>query len=138
MAGASRLAMRSSLLPEGASDFLRRRSIETAGLVLILFAIFVTLTFVTYSSADPSLSHATNAPARNLGGRWGALVADILLQTLGLGAGLIVATLGAWGFRLMRVHHLPMWWLRLTLLPVAVLLASLALAFCPFRTSRAA
>jgi DNA segregation ATPase FtsK/SpoIIIE, S-DNA-T family len=131
MAGASRLAMRSSLLPDGAGDFLRRRSIETAGLALILFAIFVTLTLITYSAADPSLSHATNAPARNLGGRWGAVVADILLQTLGLGAGLLVATVGAWGFRLMRVHHLPMWWLRLSLMPVAVLLASLALAFVP-------
>ena len=131
MAGASRLAMRSSLLPDGAGDFLRRRSIETAGLALILFAIFVTLTLITYSATDPSLSHATNAPARNLGGRWGAVVADILLQTLGLGAGLIVATVGAWGFRLMRVHHLPMWWLRLSLMPVAVLLASLALAFVP-------
>jgi S-DNA-T family DNA segregation ATPase FtsK/SpoIIIE len=64
---ASRLAMRSSLLPDGAGDFLRRRSIETAGLALILFAIFVTLTLITYSSADPSLSHATSAPARNLG-----------------------------------------------------------------------
>jgi S-DNA-T family DNA segregation ATPase FtsK/SpoIIIE len=128
---ASRLAMRSSLLPDGAGDFLRRRSIETAGLALILFAIFVTLTLITYSSADPSLSHATSAPARNLGGRWGAIVADILLQTLGLGAGLLVLTVGAWGFRLMRVHHLPMWWLRLSLMPVAVLLASLALAFVP-------
>jgi S-DNA-T family DNA segregation ATPase FtsK/SpoIIIE len=131
MAGASRLAMRSSLLPDGAGDFLRRRSIEIAGLALILFAIFVALTFITYSSSDPSLSHATSAPARNLGGRWGAFVADILLQTLGLGAGLLVATLAAWGFRLMRVHYLPVWWLRLSLLPVAVLLASLALAFVP-------
>jgi S-DNA-T family DNA segregation ATPase FtsK/SpoIIIE len=131
MAGASRLAMRSSLLPDGAGDFLRRRSIEIAGLALILFAIFAALTLITYSSTDPSLSHATNTPARNLGGRWGALVADILLQTLGLGAGLIVATLAAWGFRLMRIHHLPVWWLRLSLLPVAVLLASLALAFVP-------
>ena len=31
----------------------------------------------------------------------------------------------------MRVHHLPLWWLRLATLPLAVVLASLALAFVP-------
>ena len=131
MAGASRLAMRSSLLPAGAGDFLRRRSIEAAGFLLMLFAFFAALTLLSYSPTDPSLSHATSAPARNLGGRLGATVADVLLQTLGLGAALIVATIAAWGWRLMRVHHLPLWWLRLATLPLAVVLASLALAFVP-------
>ena len=131
MAGASRLAMRSSLLPAGAGDFLRRRSIEAAGFLLMLFALFAALTLLSYSPTDPSLSHATSAPARNLGGRLGATVADVLLQTLGLGAALIVATIAAWGWRLMRVHHLPLWWLRLATLPLAVVLASLALAFVP-------
>ncbi len=131
MAGASRLAMRSSLLPVGAGDFLRRRSIEAAGFLLMLFAFFAALTLLSYSPTDPSLSHATSAPARNLGGRLGATVADVLLQTLGLGAALIVATIAAWGWRLMRVHHLPLWWLRLATLPLAVVLASLALAFVP-------
>jgi S-DNA-T family DNA segregation ATPase FtsK/SpoIIIE len=131
MAGASRLAMRSSLLPVGAGDFLRRRSIEGAGFLLMLFAFFAALTLLSYSPSDPSLSHATGAAPRNLGGRIGATVADVLLQTLGLGAALIVATIAAWGWRLMRVHHLPLWWLRLATLPLAVVLASLALAFVP-------
>jgi S-DNA-T family DNA segregation ATPase FtsK/SpoIIIE len=123
--------MRSSLLPEGAADFLRRRSIEAAGFLLMLFAFFAALTLFSYDPADPSLSHATSAPVRNLGGKLGATVADVLLQTLGLGAALIVATIAAWGWRLMRVRHLPLWWLRLATLPLAVVLASLALAFVP-------
>ena len=129
MAGASRLAMRTTLLPDGAGPFLRRRLIETAGVGFIAFALFLALALLSYDSADPSLSHATSAPVRNLAGRWGANVADILLQTLGLGSALIPATLAAWGWRLLRVHHLPLWWMRVSLLPVAVLMASLALAF---------
>ncbi len=131
MAGASRLAMRTTLLPDGAGPFLRRRLIEVAGVGFIAFALFLALALLSYDSADPSFSHATSAPVRNLAGRWGANVADILLQTLGLGSALIAATLAAWGWRLLRIHHLPLWWMRVSLLPVAVLMASLALAFVP-------
>ena len=40
----------------------------------------------TWSVQDPSLSHATNAPVRNLLGMPGAIVADLLMQLLGLAA----------------------------------------------------
>jgi S-DNA-T family DNA segregation ATPase FtsK/SpoIIIE len=123
--------MKTALLPGGAGPFLRRRLIEAAGAGLIAAALFLALALLSYSPADPSLSHATNAPVRNLGGRWGANLADVLLQTLGLGAAAIVAALAAWGWRLIRVHHLPLWWARVALLPVTVVLAALALAFVP-------
>ena len=44
----------------------------------------------------------------------------VALQSLGLAAILPVLVLMAWGFRLVRVHRLPLWWLRLTLLKEAI------------------
>ena len=130
MAGASRTA-KGGLLPDGAWALLRRRLIEAAGICLIGLGVLLALALLSYSPADPSWSHATDAPVHNLAGRWGATLADILLQTLGLGATLPVAALAAWGWRLIRVHHLPLWWVRVALLPLAVVLAALALAFIP-------
>ena len=43
------------------------------------------LALATWSVQDPSLSHATDAPVRNLLGHPGAIVADLLMQLLGLG-----------------------------------------------------
>ena len=41
----------------------------------------------TWSVQDPSLSHATNAPVRNLLGVPGAIVADLLMQLFGIAVG---------------------------------------------------
>ena len=131
MAGASRTASKTALLPEGTGRFLRYRLAEAVGLALIAAALFLAVALASYNAEDPSWSHATNTPVRNLAGRWGATTADLLLQTLGLGAVLFVAAFGAWGWRLIRVHHLPLWWVRISLLPLAVMLAALALAFLP-------
>ena len=131
MAGATRLAMRPSVMPDGFGGFLNRRLIEAAGALLILGALALALALASYSPSDPSLSHATDAPARNLLGHFGAMAADVLLQTLGLGSALLVALLAAWGWRLARDRRLPMWWVRITVMPLAVILAAMALSIVP-------
>jgi DNA segregation ATPase FtsK/SpoIIIE, S-DNA-T family len=51
----------------------------------------------TYSPVDPSLNVATGEPARNLFGEPGAITADLLLQSGGIGAVIGLAALGAVG-----------------------------------------
>ena len=119
------------LFPEGAGAFLRKRLVELAGLILIAAGVALAVALVSYTPADPSLSHATGASVLNLMGRPGALVADLLLQTVGLGGALIAVLCGAWGWRLLRVHHLPLWWLRVALMPLMVLLAAMAVSALP-------
>ncbi|HSE78885.1 MAG TPA: DNA translocase FtsK 4TM domain-containing protein [Alphaproteobacteria bacterium] len=131
MAGATRLATRPSVMPDGFGGFLNRRLIEAAGGLLILGALALALALATYSPDDPSLSHATDAPARNLVGAFGAVAADILLQTLGLGSALFVTLLAAWGWRLARDRRLPIWWVRITVMPLTVVLAAMALSIVP-------
>jgi S-DNA-T family DNA segregation ATPase FtsK/SpoIIIE len=54
-------------------DALRRRLRELGGLALIMVATLLALALATWSVQDPSLSHATNAPTRNVLGYRGPL-----------------------------------------------------------------
>ena len=49
---------------------------------------------------DPSLSHATNAPMRNVLGLPGAIVADLLMQLFGIAALALILPVAIWGWRL--------------------------------------
>jgi len=69
---------RLNFLPDSLRDALRRRLRELGGLALIVLAGLLALALATWSVQDPSLSHATNTPARNLFGVPGAIVADLL------------------------------------------------------------
>jgi S-DNA-T family DNA segregation ATPase FtsK/SpoIIIE len=120
-----------ALFPEGVSIFVRQRSIELAGVLLMVAGLALAIALASYTPADPSLSHATSARVLNLMGYPGAVVADLLLQTVGLGGVLIALMFGGWGWRLLRAHHLPLWWLRIALMPAMVLLAAMAVSILP-------
>lgn len=135
MATPSRRTARPPLLPEGSTDFLRRRAIELGGLALLAFAVALLLSLLTYSPEDGSLNVATAGATVNLLGPPGAYGADILLQSLGLTAGLLAATGAAWGWRFLRHRGLRRPWLRIALLPVGLFGISVALAALPTPTA---
>jgi DNA segregation ATPase FtsK/SpoIIIE, S-DNA-T family len=90
-------------LPVSIRDALERRLRELIGLGLIAFAGVVIAALATWSVQDPSLSHATSRPIHNIVGYPGAIVADLLIQILGLGAILMVLLIAVWGWR--RLTH---------------------------------
>jgi S-DNA-T family DNA segregation ATPase FtsK/SpoIIIE len=94
------------LLPEELSAFVRRQTIELAGLLLIALALALALLLFSYSPADPSLNHATAAPPENLLGRPGAVIADLLVQLIGLGVWALVLPLIAWGWLLLHADEM--------------------------------
>lgn len=61
---------------------------EMVGILFLGLAIFLFMALFSYSPRDPSLNHSVGGVVdiANLGGRIGALVADLLLQGVGLGA----------------------------------------------------
>ena len=63
---------------------MRRRLREAAGVALIVVAMLLAVALATWSVQDPSLSHATDAPVRNLLGVSGAIIADLLMQLFGI------------------------------------------------------
>jgi S-DNA-T family DNA segregation ATPase FtsK/SpoIIIE len=95
-----------SFLPDALREALHRRVRELAGIGLIVVAVLLALALATWSVQDPSLSHATNAPVRNVLGLGGAIVADLLTQLFGLAALALVLPLAIWGWRL--ASHRPL------------------------------
>ena len=122
---------RLTFLPEALRDALRRRLRELGGLALLLVATLLALALATWSVHDPSLSHATNAPVRNVLGVSGAIVADLLIQLLGVAALALVLPIAIWGWRLATHRPLQRERIRLAFCVLAVLLAAACTAALP-------
>ncbi len=88
------------LLPDSARDFARRRFQELAGLAVMASTVALGLSLATWSISDPSLNHATDTPAHNLLGAKGAVVADLIMQLIGVSSVVLLAPLGLLGWRI--------------------------------------
>ena len=121
----------SSFLPESAIVFAKRRAVEAAGLVLLLLGPALITACLSYNPADPSLNSASAGGVSNLLGLPGAYSADLLLQSLGLATAALALTLSAWGYRLLRDRTIERLLLRVSLLPVTLLMLALALETLP-------
>jgi S-DNA-T family DNA segregation ATPase FtsK/SpoIIIE len=115
-------------------DVVRRRLREGAGGALVAMSALATLTLATWSVQDPSLSHATAAHVRNILGLPGAVVADLLMQLVGVASVAVFMPLGFWGWRLMTHRPIGREWLRVGLWLVGVVAAA-AFASCLPRTA---
>ncbi len=122
----SALQPKTSILPEGGRDFLRRRMMEIVGVATAGFGLMLMMALFTYSPGDPSLNHATARAPNNLLGLPGAYFSDLLLQTFGLAIILAPVAFITWGVRMVRTHHLGFFGLRLSLLLLALLMMSVA------------
>ncbi|MGO4389624.1 DNA translocase FtsK 4TM domain-containing protein, partial [Microvirga sp. 2YAF29] len=105
-----RTARRSSSAYDGLFSALRamlaRRAQELTGLCFVALAGAVAVALATWSVDDPSLNNATDMPVRNMLAWPGAIVADLLMQLLGLGAIAALLPLALWGWRLMKSGEL--------------------------------
>ena len=128
MASPSRNIAKPTILPPGATAFLRQRFIEAAGIVIALTGIAIMLALISFHPDDPSLNAATNAISRNWLAGPGGTVADILMQTMGMAAWVLPVTILAWGWQIGKHKGLGRAWARVTLLPIALLLSTMSLA----------
>jgi S-DNA-T family DNA segregation ATPase FtsK/SpoIIIE len=87
-------------IPDVVVDAARRVGARAAGLALLGFVVVAGLALVTWSARDPSFNHAVDGPTRNAMGAWGAVVADLAMQLLGLGAIAALTPPAFWGWRL--------------------------------------
>ena len=117
-------ARRTPFLPEAASQFLRRRSIQFSGLCLLAFAVFLAISLITYTSNDPSLNTANVENVANLMGASGALLSDILLQATGAASGLLILIAVAWAWALLSCRRIKLLWIRIGLSPLSIVLAA--------------
>jgi S-DNA-T family DNA segregation ATPase FtsK/SpoIIIE len=97
------------ILPPGAQEFLKKRGREIFGVLFVICALWSSISVFGYSAGDTSLNSAGIPDPSNLLGKSGALVADLMLQTLGFACFVPTLTLLVWGGRLMRgvpVQHI--------------------------------
>ncbi len=108
-------------LPDVMEERLTAWFARCIGIALCVVGAAGWISLLTWSVGDPSLSHASYAPASNLLGAPGAVVSDLLLQFFGLASVFIVLAPAVWGYELIAGGQISMFRLRVLLLPVATL-----------------
>ena len=92
-------------LPPSIREALTRRLRELGGLALLAASGIAGAALMTWSVQDPSLSHATSRPIRNILGYPGAIGADLAMQIFGLGAIMLILPIAIWGWRMITHRH---------------------------------
>jgi len=118
-------------LPPAWAAMLKRSALFAAGLGVLGLCASVMLALLTYTPTDPSLNTATGLSPENALGLPGAVIADAALQAAGLGAGVIVLVIAAWGIRLTRSEMVSWLWLRTVAGIAAALLLAMGLEAIP-------
>ncbi len=121
----STLSAAINVVPLPVREFLRDRTNELMGIVVLFAAAWTAIALATWSPRDPSLNHATAAEPQNWLGADGAIAADLIIQSVGVAAALPVLILAVWGTRLLIHLEIERVGLRL----LAVLGATMGFAF---------
>ena len=131
MASKRRTKERRRLLPGAVESGLRQILFRGYGLGIVAASCLAWASLATWSIYDPSFNNATQAAPRNVLGSWGAIVADLAMQSLGLAAIVLFLPLAAWGWHLALRTVPERRRARLLLWPLAVMLLAAALSALP-------
>ena len=131
MASKRRTKERRRLLPGSVESGLRQLLFRGYGLGIVVAACLAWASLATWSIYDPSFNNATQAAPRNVLGSWGAILADLAMQSLGLAAIVLFLPLAAWGWHLALRTVPERRRARLLLWPLSVLLLAAALSALP-------
>ena len=83
------------------NEFVKNRLIEFIGVVLIIFGIFLLISILSYTPSDPTFIYKPEtSEIKNFGGFYGSVVADFLLQSIGILSFFVILNFLNWGFTL--------------------------------------
>ena len=83
------------------NNFVKNRLVEFSGILLTIIGIFLLISIVSYSPADPNFIYTPDdIKIKNIGGFYGSVISDFLLQSIGLISFLMVINLLNWGLTL--------------------------------------
>src|SRR5213078_1412194 len=114
---------------------VKYRVFEALGALLVLASLLLVLALLTYFPGDASFDTAVAAPPRNYLGYDGAVIADLLMQSVGFAAYLVPAVLLGWAFRLMLRRPVHRFARRLAMLGAALIGGAVAWALLRLITS---
>ncbi len=108
------------------TNFLKKRTFELLGLILILTGIALAISFATYAPDDPSFIYGdSDIEIKNFFGIYGSSIADFLLQSFGLASFLLLANFLFWGINLLIKKEIKRIILKLFLIVVYLTLGSI-------------
>ena len=85
------------------NSFFRNRLIELSGSILVITGIFLSISIISYSPSDPNFIYTPESTEiNNIGGYYGSVVSDFLLQSIGLVSILLTINFYLWGIKLIR------------------------------------
>jgi len=121
------------IFPDPVQAFVARRIVDSTGIFFLICGAFILLAIASYNRADPSINTAGSESqgVQNWMGAHGASIADLLLQTIGLGALVFGATFLVWGGSLLARRSLGPIWLRFAAMVFAAVTAAGAFARVP-------
>ncbi len=121
------------IFPDPVQAFVARRIVDFTGIFFLLCGGFVLLALASYNRADPSINTAgsDSQSIANWMGLKGASLADLLLQTIGLGGLVFAGTLIVWGGSLLARRTIGPMWLRFAAMLFASVTAAAAFARVP-------
>ena len=93
---------------DSVTNFLKKRTFELLGLILVLSSVALAIAFTTYSPEDPSFIYGDRSfEIQNFFGIYGSSVADFLLQSFGLASFLLLLNFLFWGLNLIikKIHR---------------------------------
>ena len=92
--------MKSQILTK-INNFIKKRLIELCGILILLFSLFLLASIITYSPDDPNFIYSSeNTQIKNIGGFYGSVISDFLLQSIGLISILISINFFYWGLKI--------------------------------------
>ncbi len=94
--------------PNEQAQLLIRRVAEAVFLILVVLALYLMLALLTHSSNDPGFMQSSgDGSVRNLGGPWGAWIADVFLVLFGYMAYASPVALGVGSLRVLKERSAP-------------------------------
>ncbi|RZO48382.1 MAG: DNA translocase FtsK [Candidatus Pelagibacterales bacterium] len=83
------------------NSIIKNKLIELLGIFLLIVGIFLLLSILSYSPSDPNFIYTPeNTEIKNIGGFYGSVISDFLLQSLGLVSILFIFNFFYWGIKL--------------------------------------
>ena len=85
------------------NSFIKKRLIELLGIILVLASIFLLASMISYSPSDPNFIYTPETTEiKNIGGFYGSVLSDFLLQALGLVSFFLAINFFYWGVKLTK------------------------------------
>lgn len=119
------------LLPQSLEDRLLGWLGRFGGAFLFASTLVVWASLASWSVFDPSLTHTTTVQARNFIGPVGALLSDLLFQTLGFAAVVALIAPFVWSIELLRTEHVVGGRSKLGFYPISILTIAGAISALP-------